>query len=739
MKVSIASTFLFLISFINLSYALSCKATKDFASLGQNVHDTSQFCAYWTLGQRKLSPFSDLSVAAVSRACTCVPKTNANTSPLSSFAVACTATDPSIGLVRQSLRDPAFFCKYWRQRSLRTSSPFSTLTAAAVSRVCKCAAKRPSVFGSLSTTTLTAKPTTSKITKSKSKSTTRTSASPGISEVPAPPPIQLAPVIPPTIDRTKLTNLAPAEKQELIFAASSGSSSNSMTVASVSASMYHPSVNLDYSAFVSSASCTNNTLTVTFTNAKSMNFAKAQWTDSLPVVLITSSASCGSSGSNANFVVDSASFATSTLTMTARGALAKMKDLVKEMDLNFGTADTSPTDDTAGDADTSNNMTVSGFVKPNQLIDKSGSFSINQDVNTIKSPGPYPLVNGPWGKQPQILNISPTANQWATIFAALQLLQIFTIGVGGPPQGIRAYCVDCLASVRMTGFGSVSTSYGKVTKAEVNIKGDISASVNLGIDAYMDLDIGVGTDIIEIGLPGLCIPYIYCFGPAITVGVGAGIELQASARALIKGTMMWRNMNVFIDGKNPKNSKINGPKPQINGYLNATGAVTATASISLPIGIGVGIEVLEWFDVSAQFVVEPGVAISSNYTIDVTASNIGGKPPQVSGSINGIKPGDTYCAGINWKEYAFVKQSFEVLKLSIPVDEYDYPPFASGCIGKMDDYYQDDYYYNDDHDNIKNKHNHELVDFIVEFNNNYNVDYNHDESNSSHVKRFDHH
>ncbi|KAF4548261.1 Hypothetical protein D9617_30g011660 [Elsinoe fawcettii] len=683
MRVSVTSVLFFVISFINLSHALTCKATKEFANLRQNIDDVSHFCAFWRLGQRKHSPFSNLSVISISRACACVPKANDHTSPPSSFAITCTPTDPSIRLVRRSLSDPRFFCKYWRHRSSRGNSPFSTLSAAAVSQVCRCAAKKPSVFGGSSKTTFTAQPTTtSKITKSKSGSSSiSASASPAVSKIPAPPPIQLAPVIPPTIDRTKLINLAPVEKQELIYASPSGPSSNTTAVASVSASMFHPSVNLDYSAYVSSASCTNNTLTVAFTSEKSMDFAKAQWTSSLPVVLITSSASCGSSGSNANFVVESVSFSTLTLKMTAKGSLGKMKDLVKEMDLNFGTADTSPSNDTAG-ADVGQNMTASGFVAPNQNWDKSGLFALNTDIDTVNKHGSYPLVKGPWGVQPQILNIAPTATQWAVIFAALQALQIFSIGVGGPPQGIRAYCVNCLASVRMTAVGSVSTSYGKVTKAEMNIKGNINANVNLGLDAYMDIDIGVGHDFVEIGLPGLCIPFIYCFGPAITVGVGAGIELQASAKALIQGTMVWPNMNVFIDGKNPRNSRINGPKPQVKGKLDVTGSVTATASISLPIGIGIGVEILEYFDVSAQFVVEPGVAISSTYTIDVTASNTNGKP-QVSGNINGIKPGDTYCAGVNWQEYGFVKQSFEVLKLSIPISEYDYPPFASGCIGRL--------------------------------------------------------
>jgi hypothetical protein len=94
---------------------------------------------------------------------------------------------------------------------------------------------------------------------------------------------------------------------------------------------------LDYSAYILSVSCSNASLIATFNQTDAFMYAESMWPTNPETLFITAAASCGQNGQNAFFLASSLTFSqVSGMTCTATGAYAQLKDVMSDMDMDWG-------------------------------------------------------------------------------------------------------------------------------------------------------------------------------------------------------------------------------------------------------------------------------------------------------------------------------------------------------------------------------------------------------------------
>ncbi|GAM85471.1 hypothetical protein ANO11243_034780 [Dothideomycetidae sp. 11243] len=322
-------------------YGRCSPADPAIVAVAGDVEDPAYFCWFWHSAPyvRVNSPFPLLSAPQVSSVCSCATQTpglfsHETTIPLS----------PSTTTIASTTIKPTTTSAPAAATTTTTTTSQAAYSTSSISSTIKptITTTRTASVSSVSTQTTTVTSSTPSASLPSSSSTSSVSVSIEGTEnfmtavtIAAPASVTLAPMVPSGINQATLSNLAPANASELYFEGTPADGSSSGTIALVTLAFQYPSVVLDYSSFVSSVSCSSTTMTVVFNSAAALSYSYTQWTAEVPLILITASSSCGSTGTNALFLAKSLSQGPGT-SLTATGSLVSVSDVYAQMDLQLG-------------------------------------------------------------------------------------------------------------------------------------------------------------------------------------------------------------------------------------------------------------------------------------------------------------------------------------------------------------------------------------------------------------------
>jgi hypothetical protein len=156
------------------------------------------------------------------------------------------------------------------------------------------------------------------------------------------PTTNLEPVIPPEVDQDALSILALDTHVDLAWAGTPADTGTKRMLkragavfAQAALTFAYPTVPLDHSSFVSSVSCSGDTLTGTLTST-AYAYAKKQWSGAAEILFVTSVDSCGAKDANDLFHATKVAFSDSGFTFSATGSSAVYKSVTTRMALEWG-------------------------------------------------------------------------------------------------------------------------------------------------------------------------------------------------------------------------------------------------------------------------------------------------------------------------------------------------------------------------------------------------------------------
>ncbi|KAK3384941.1 hypothetical protein B0H63DRAFT_543033 [Podospora didyma] len=297
---------------------------------------------------------------------------------------------------------------------------------------------------------------------------------------------------------------------------------------------------------------------------------------------------------------------------------------------------------------------ISGSINKDISFKVPDPASANAEAKTLKDPNAKQVVS-PWG---DAILLKALGTQAADDDKKLS-------------GYMNVFCVGCGASGSAKIAGSASwTPIGGFTKGEVDVRADIQFVLKLGIDAQMNYKQKFGSDLLNVGLPGLSYG-IVTIGPRITVGTSVELEAVAKGRLLVGAEMGLQNAHVLIDFVNPLNSKKDGWDPYFKPTFEAEGEIMLSAALGLPIGLRCGLQIGKW-DKSIGVVDEPSIKGVAQVAASISKQD-------ASGFVAGFK--DTNgCTGIStqisWRNQLYI----DVLGTKHPLLDTKDKPLAQGCI-----------------------------------------------------------
>jgi hypothetical protein len=156
------------------------------------------------------------------------------------------------------------------------------------------------------------------------------------------PTASLEPVVPPEVNPDALSILALGTHVNLAWAGSPAETGTKGMLKRAGAvltqaafTFTYPTVPLDHSSFVSSISCSGNTLTGALTSS-AYTYAKKQWSGASDIVFVTSVDGCGTKDANDFFHATKVIFSDGGKTFSATGSSAGYKSVATHMSLTFG-------------------------------------------------------------------------------------------------------------------------------------------------------------------------------------------------------------------------------------------------------------------------------------------------------------------------------------------------------------------------------------------------------------------
>ena len=191
---------------------------------------------------------------------------------------------------------------------------------------------------------------------------------------------------------------------------------------------------------------------------------------------------------------------------------------------------------------------------------------------------------------------------------------------------VKLYCVDCSLVGNIKTVGAIKGSLLEGVKAaSVELSADLTALVQLGVDAEFELQIKRSTTKLgEIGVEGiLAIPGVISLGPYADIAIEVVPKLTLSGSVFLGAQMTWRNAKARLAFGEGPGSSASGWTPEIKPVFNASGEIGAAIEVAMPVGLRLGISVF-----NGKF--ERNVAIEERPSIEAKAS-IGGSLTQGTG------------------------------------------------------------------------------------------------------------
>ena len=248
----------------------------------------------------------------------------------------------------------------------------------------------------------------------------------------------------------------------------------------------------------------------------------------------------------------------------------------------------------------------------------SDALAITPEINVdipIDIKGPK-LVPSPWGD-------------------AIELFKKEKGADGGTLTGeIALYCVKCGVNGKLHLGGQARWTIAEgLTKANTEMKGNIEAGLQLGLDAKAAYKQTFPFPIAQAGVPGFSVSGIITIGPVLKLDAEVELGIEIEGQVLAGVIMRIPNFQANLDLVDHKNSKAEGFEPQWEKIFEAKGKISATAGIGLPVSIGLGIVIPPLkLDKTASVVDKPSINAKMTYTASTTGNT-----------------GDAKCAnGVGW-------------------------------------------------------------------------------------------
>ncbi|GAM90772.1 hypothetical protein ANO11243_088170 [Dothideomycetidae sp. 11243] len=620
----------------------------------KDVDRPAAFCTYWLAVSvlKTDNPLGNLNAADITAVCQCISgnpalitkKVTSTTSAVATVATRpCSPQDQNVLAVEHAFLHPILFCNYYigGKTSASASSTHAVATIKAsptTTPIAKAGTSKatftskasvsaaPPVPKPASTTHFVSShtPTSSKRSTSKgslitgslpAKATSKTASA---ARVPASTNVAGKPAVPSTVNKSSTSNFSPSKNNTLAFLDASSSSFS----ATSDATFKYPAVILDYSSLIASVVCSakNTTLTVKFTNQAAETQAFKYWKSQPSLLLVTSVASCSSSGADYYFLATSLS--QSSTTITIKGSSKAFADVVSSYGVKFS----------AGSSGSASNA-VKGK-------GKSTAGAIAQIQHSINSLGTSNIVSSPWGQQSQLFNYVPSADsifqnldfyESLTLYAVSEALLDNTIVT---PE-VTMYCIDCSIGGSLSYSGSYTSSSSSASLL-MSLTGSLDLDFKVGINAFAPLTTTVNIPVGQFVLPSVQMGNLLNVQPIIQISLVGALTINGPGQIILGSQTSWSNVDITLD-TNTLQASISGGSPvanypfSVDGPADGAFSMTAQASVVLQYtGSGGALSQISFQDtrtISAQSSSDPqdcyGILWSSYYTAtDIALSGL---------------------------------------------------------------------------------------------------------------------
>ncbi|KAK5956674.1 hypothetical protein OHC33_002160 [Knufia fluminis] len=309
----------------------------------------------------------------------------------------------------------------------------------------------------------------------------------------------------------------------------------------------------------------------------------------------------------------------------------------------------------------------------------TGKYDQSLSLGLNMVPPATMLEDSPWGDALKFYSWSPDAGgeAWEASAYALDQIQGTLMGLEAEPEpGVEFYCINCGISGKMTAVGSIqATPLSGVKSAQIGVHGNLYAGLYLGVNAFAKYEKKYEKELFSRGLPGWSIPGIVNLGPMLTLGVEAGITIEAEGQLLTGASLSWPAFEATLDFIDDKQSSQSGWTPNIDHKFQVAGTLSAEASLGLPVSVEFGIDLLnKKFKRTVALTDTPALAAEAELSVSYDAEE---------GIVIGDEEGE--CPGIAWSiglknevSLEFKDENDEGPEFSL--FEWTSPPLAEGCI-----------------------------------------------------------
>jgi hypothetical protein len=394
------------------------------------------------------------------------------------------------------------------------------------------------------------------------------------------PAIVLKPAVHPSIDRSDLTNLE-AKRGVTLHYDSNADPSVDSTMATMSAAISpHPIVQLEQSKYIEQVNCSANTTQIAFSNRAAFEKAVQDWQSHNQFVIASYSPQCGSGYAD------------------GQRDFAMVNRVVADPSSMTLNADISAVDhQTAIGENTMVTTTFSNYAAPS-----SGGVSKRTTKSETISWNEYPtnsLADPKWGSGYQLYSSS----------------------------NVELVCVHCGTQGSMTLAGTVTwTTANGITSAEVTLNGDMSITMEIGMDAQSISDtIPIGSiSLAQVPLGSIDVPGIMNIGPQLDVSASASLTIGATGSMLAGATISWPSAAATLVLEGSGSSGGSDWSPSFQPVSNVQGSISATLDLNLPVEIGIGINLLNGkYNKTVGIVDTPSLKLAANASNTAPCDGVG--------------------------------------------------------------------------------------------------------------------
>lgn len=512
--------------------------------------------------------------------------------------------------------------------------------------------------------------------------------------VPAPPAATLLPATGPSHDAQNLTHLAPATSNNLYYSHNGSDTSVDHMFASLDMNFTKPAVVLENSAYVSNVTCSTDGIGITFNDDQGYNYAKQQWPSfGGDFILVSHSDGCKNTTATQRtfWQVSDAQFDDDNKACDVKCSEIGIDQAANDMHAEWGTWNQGGSDSSgsaAGSPSQTSEAPVTSITPPPSSAELQARglwgdiTSVWGDATSAVASVGESVVSEVTSKAESVVSVVTSK---AVSAADKSFATSLTVDINASPTktadnapwpsaaeivtvgGIGAYCVGCGAKGHADVSGSADISFLelKIKSGQFSVKGNMDATMGLGLDAPDGASFSPFNkkiELVQIPLSPLEIPEILVIGPYINLDADVNVDVKASGNIMMQVGASMPNFQATVDLLDKSKNTQSGFTPQWTKKFDAKGEITVTTTLGLPVELGFGLDVRALPSLNAN--------VSVTNTASVTAygnySNVPG--PCMDGVGWGIHFNDNVDLSVFglYDDNLFSWQS---------------PDVASGCIG----------------------------------------------------------